>query len=445
VGERSSGTSRPRPHRERQAPVRLLADRRRVLVADGDPESRQALLRFLAWIGISEVTFASAGQDVLQLAGTVAPDLILLAAGPDSPENIDICRRLRASAAGTDVAIIMMATSRADQMRARCFQAGANDVVTKPVNPREFVARVSYHLERRAMMDELRGFRERVQRDLWMARTMQMALIPDTNRITATARAYGLDIAAHFDSCDEIGGDVWSLMEIDEHRLGVLIADFAGHGITAAINAFRLHTLLSQCPPQDLADPGAALTRINFDLWGLLPSGQYCTAFYGVLDRRSGTLAYAGAAHPSPFLGDSKGAITPLDAGGTLLGCFGDEVYRTHTVPLPADGFLFLYSDMLTEGRGADGTALAEEGLKALVVQAATGSGATGSGATGSGAPGSGATGSGAPGSTPLDAVLAGFTGRRHNVPCDDDLTAVWIAWGQRGNADTMTRERDPP
>jgi sigma-B regulation protein RsbU (phosphoserine phosphatase) len=382
---------------------------RRILIADSSPFSRKTLTRFLSWFGVTDVVFAKDGKEVLDRVSEVGANLILLDTNLGSLTGIETCRLLRATPTGRDLPILLQTTSHSDQTRARCFQAGASDVISKPVNPGELIARVGYHLERRAMIAELKRFRERIELDLAMARAMQLALIPKPEAVAAAARTRGLAIDSHFESCDEIGGDLWSLHEIDDHRLGILLADFSGHGITAAINAFRFEALVSRRTDAERADPGAMLTELNAELCDILPPGQYCTAFYGVLDSHRRTLTYASAAQPNPFLTGPGGRITTLDGSGVFLGCWPGERYDSRHQDLEPDGSLFLYSDVLTEAPDHQGAALAERGLEELVQAAAQRE-------------------------NPLETLLDRFAAPRRR-PYPDDLTALWIAWGKKSGA----------
>ena len=376
---------------------------RRVVIADASAFNRKTLARFLTWIGITDVVHAGDHEEVLGRLDELLPDLLLLDMDLGAIGGIETCLRLREHPRGRHLPVLLLTTTHSDQTRARCFQAGANDVITKPVNPGELIARIRYHLERRAMMRELTDFRERIERDLRLARSMQLGLIPDPDRVTVAGRERGFSIASYFESCDEIGGDFWSFYEIDDRRLGFLVADFSGHGIAAAINAFRFHTLVSRCPPEELADPGGMLTKLNRELCQILSIGQYCTAFYGVLDRGARSLRYAAGSQPSPLLGDHQGKVATIDGSGVFLGFMADEVYETRELALAPAGFLLLYSDALTETPDQRGEMLGEAGLTALVQDCA------------------GAA-------RPLETLLERFTAD-HPGGCNDDFTAVWIAW----------------
>ena len=376
----------------------------RILIADSSPFSRKTLTRFLSWFGVTDVVFAKDGRDVLDRVSEVGANLILLDTNLGSLTGIETCRLLRTLPAGRDVPIVLQTMSHSDQTRARCFQAGASDVISKPVNPGELIARLGYHLERRAMIAELKKFRQRIERDLEIARTMQLALIPKPDRVNQIAKQRGLTIHSRFESCDEIGGDFWSLHEIDENRIGILVADFSGHGIAAAINAFRFEALVSRRSKAEQANPGAMLTNLNSDLCEILQIGQYCTAFYGIIDCRSRILTYASAAQPNPFLGGENNIITTIDGSGVYLGCWRGEKYENRHLLLEDKGFLFLYSDVLTESSDHIGDFLKEDDLKLLIKNVSNDK-------------------------IPLNSLIEHFTASRRG-PYHDDLTAIWISWG---------------
>ena len=81
----------------------------------------------------------------------------------------------------------------------------------------------------------------------------------------------------------------------------ILMVDFSGHGINAALNTFRLHALLDS-EKEFGGDPASFLERLNMRLAPLLPPGQYATMFYGIMDLSRDLLVYASAATPSPLL-----------------------------------------------------------------------------------------------------------------------------------------------
>ncbi len=375
---------------------------RRVLIADDSAFNRKTLARFLQWAGITLVEFAQSGAEVLHKVEAFNPDLILLDTAMPHMDGIEVCKAMRADPRHRDLPILMQSTLNSDQLRTVCFQAGATDIISKPVNPGECIARVRHHLERGSLVTELRSFRERIERDLMQARNMQLALAPEKAAVERLGERQGLWIDSVFRTSDEIGGDFWTVFEIDDQRAAVFVADLSGHGITAAINAFRLHTLVSRLPKDELRDPARLLTHLNQRLNEILPVGQFATAFYGVIDRGADLLRFASAGAPNPIVSDG-GRYRPIDGTGMFLGAFSGAEFETVTLPFASGGALFLYSDGLTEARDAFGCMLREEGLINLIHNAVR-----------------------ADPRRPLDRMIATFT-EIYGEKLQDDLTAVWI------------------
>lgn len=250
--------------------------------------------------------------------------------------------------------------------------------------------------------DTLEAFRARVEEDLMAARKMQMELLPSSEAVVEVETRYGVAIDTHFETSSELGGDIWGLFPIDDHRFAVYVADFSGHGVTAALNTFRLHTVIENMV-HGRENPGGYLLALNRRLASLLPTGQYATMFYGVVDTSSDMLIYASAACPQPLLADGTTAdVTLADGSGLPLGVTTSATYETRMAPFPTDSLLFLYSDALIECGRETNRDLGRDGVVNLLRDALTRSG----------------------GEVDMKTILGPFFARVDR-PLSDDLTAV--------------------
>lgn len=210
------------------------------------------------------------------------------------------------------------------------------------------------------------GAADALQTELASARRMQMALLPPSDRIQAIAAHHGVDIAGVLEPSLVIGGDLWGAIDVGEGRVAVYTFDFSGHGFAAALNTFRLHTLIHD--HLELAHaPAEMLARLDFGLAPLLPRGQYATIFYGVIDLWQDSLLWAAAGTPPPLFLPHGGDPEPLENRGIPLGILPKCDRQQHMrVMLPGDS-LILYSDALTESPLPDGNLLGEDGVWHLV------------------------------------------------------------------------------
>lgn len=215
----------------------------------------------------------------------------------------------------------------------------------------------------RQLTEDLEAYGDRVSKELDMARQTQTVLLPDMSSMQEIRNVHAIHINSHFEPCSELGGDFWGLKNLDSKYTAILTVDFSGHGVNAALNTFRLHALLDSEKNND-DNPAMYLEHINKRLSPLLPSGQYATMFYGIIDRPRDLLIYAGAATPSPLV-FLPGLNEPMigTGQGFPLGMFDDSTYENHELPFPKGASLLLYSDAATEGKMKQGGRLEEEGL----------------------------------------------------------------------------------
>lgn len=379
----------------------LDLSRCRVLIVDDNAFNRKTLAMVISRAGVGEVDFAGDGEEGLRKVERFLPDLVLLDVEMPRMDGLEMCRRLRDIPQFAALPVLFQTILDSEEEQVRCFAAGGNDYITKPIRAGECVARVRQQLEKRILFNDLTAFRERLNGELRSARDMQMSLLPEPAIVAKLSARYGVDVRSHFETSSELGGDFWQLYPIDDRRFGVLIADFAGHGITAAINTFRLHTLIDRVDA-DRAKPADWLAALGAALKGVLPVGQFATAFYGVINLDEDALIYAGAGAPPPVLAVG-GEPTALDSTGLVLGVSRSGFYHERRAAFPPGARLFLYSDALTETPDQSGRALGLSAVPALVDLAQR-----------------------ADPSDPLAALLREFFVGRSR-PLRDDLTAVWI------------------
>ncbi|PWC32654.1 fused response regulator/phosphatase [Azospirillum sp. TSO35-2] len=382
----------------------------RVLIVDDNEFNRKSLALVIRRAGITDIAFAENGREGLAAVDRFHPDLVLLDVDMPVMNGWEMCEALRRNATHEQLPVLFQTALDSDEEQVRCFDAGGSDFISKPIKPGECVARVRHQLEKRKLFNDLANFRERVQRELSHARAMQHSLLPESRRLTEVANRYGLTLDAHFETSSELGGDFWGIYPLGDRRLGVLMVDFAGHGITAAINTFRLHTLIDRFPMQHVA-PSQWLAQLNSALKDVLPTGQFATAFFGILDMATDTLTFAAAGSPNPVLGTpvAGGAgggpdLRLLDSAGLVLGASRRAQYADQTFRLPRGGFLFLYSDALIECPGDELGPLGQDAVPDFVRDALA-----------------------LDRQRPLRPMMDRFYARTH-LPLRDDLTAVWIA-----------------
>jgi sigma-B regulation protein RsbU (phosphoserine phosphatase) len=356
------------PHATIAEPVKPSPELRdcSILIVDDLPLARDHIAAILKASGFWNIEFAGDGLAALELIPVFQPDLVLLDFKMPGLDGLDVCRLLRADPRTAELPILINTAMTDEASRSAVYKSGASDFLTKPVHRHELIARVCTQLRTQVTIRGLRHHVRQTQEDLEAARMMQLALLPSRHEQNRIVERTGIAIGSCFRPSATLGGDLWGICELDRSQLAVHVVDFAGHGVSAALNTFRLHALLGEFAAFHDA-PDRLLTQINERLATLLPVGQFATMLYGVLDLRSGHFRYAAAGTPTPLVWQSDGAVARLDGSGVPLGIAAGVEYELREAALPRDASLLVYSDGLTEGNRREHQPVGEEAVVAAI------------------------------------------------------------------------------
>lgn len=128
-----------------------------ILVVDDNPDMRRLLQRMAQSIGYP-VVVAADGEAALASAAQNPPLAVLLDVSMPGMDGLEVCRRLRAGAKTSTVPILLVTASADLQTRLEAFEAGADDFLPKPFEPRELAVRLRSHLELADTRRELAQF-----------------------------------------------------------------------------------------------------------------------------------------------------------------------------------------------------------------------------------------------------------------------------------------------
>jgi phosphoserine phosphatase RsbU/P len=194
--------------------------------------------------------------------------------------------------------------------------------------------------------------------DLSIASGIQQMLLPRD-----TVRFDGLEINARYTPAQKVGGDLYDVFPLSDHRLAVAVADVSGKGIAASLLMAICRTNLRQIAPRHTS-PAQALAELNRTLQADIESGLYVTMLYAVIDVAMNQVTFARAGHELPLLVRRNPANGLVDvryvaSEGMALGLVPDAMFTNAIVDcteaFAAGDALVLYTDGLTEAPNADG------------------------------------------------------------------------------------------
>jgi phosphoserine phosphatase RsbU/P len=209
-------------------------------------------------------------------------------------------------------------------------------------------AQVAIAIENARLYEEIARQERRLERDLALARELQMRLLPQT-----LPKLAHLELAAKFSPARAIGGDLYDFIPYSLSRLGIAIGDVSGKGAPAAIYAALVSGILRSHAP---IEPGPAemLSAVNLSLAERRIEAQFVSLIYAVWDDEHRTLSVANSGLPRPvYVHDGKNTV--IEATGLPLGLFDEAEYDEFRFKMkPGDMFVF-FSDGILDARDRKG------------------------------------------------------------------------------------------
>jgi sigma-B regulation protein RsbU (phosphoserine phosphatase) len=201
---------------------------------------------------------------------------------------------------------------------------------------------------------------QRMERDLEMARKVQLRLMP-----AHPPKLERAEIAAKFLAARSIGGDVYDFLDYGPGRTALAVGDVSGKAAPAALYAALVSGILRSLAPQHLS-PAVLLAALNDQLLERKLDAQYVTMLMGVWDDSNQTLqiANAGSVQPVFVSVDASGIeVKTIQAEGFPLGLFPDAEYEEFTLSTRPGDLIVFFSDGIVDAVNGEGEMFGDERL----------------------------------------------------------------------------------
>ncbi len=199
--------------------------------------------------------------------------------------------------------------------------------------------------------------RERMESELSIARDIQLGLLPIALDADVSRQA---DLCASMTAAKEVGGDLYDYFLLADGRLCIVIGDVSGKGVPAALFMAITRTVIRSAANQE-AEIGPLLQAINDRLSDHNPNLMFVTLFLGLLDLRDGTLDYANAGHPPPWLIVDGEVGLLAGRSGPACGIEPGWPYTAFSTRLPTGAMLLGYTDGITDAESPAGEHFGDE------------------------------------------------------------------------------------
>jgi phosphoserine phosphatase RsbU/P len=203
--------------------------------------------------------------------------------------------------------------------------------------------------------------KERMKREMELAREVQQSLLPETAVVHG-----GIQMHAHFRPASEVGGDYFDVFRLDGGRLLVSIGDVAGHGLSTGLVMAMVKAAIATLVRE--GHRGAALLeRLNGNLVEQTTRQRMATLALVEVDGQRQLIEVTSSGHPPALLLGPDGTVVEVELSSLPLGCRLPVEPATRTLPFPSGSVALLYTDGLVEATDATGNPFGYDGLRHAV------------------------------------------------------------------------------
>jgi sigma-B regulation protein RsbU (phosphoserine phosphatase) len=203
----------------------------------------------------------------------------------------------------------------------------------------------------------------RAQQEMQIAQQVQSRLLPQQAPSLKTLECAGRCVQTR-----AVGGDYYDFLDLGSGRLGLVLADIAGKGISGALLMANLQANLRSQYALALEDIPRLLRSVNHLFYKNTETSHYATTFFAVYDDETRRLRYVNCGHNPPILLRANGNVERLNATATVLGLFEEWDCNVVGCELAAGDVLVIYTDGISEAGESDDGETEEFGEERLLV-----------------------------------------------------------------------------
>jgi len=210
--------------------------------------------------------------------------------------------------------------------------------------------------------------RERLKRELEIAKRVQLSFLP-----RSTPNIPHLDVASICYPAEEVGGDYYDFIKIDDKKLGIAIGDVSGKGISAAFYMTLTKGFLRSLTRTPLS-PSQVLIEMNSLFFENVERNHFVSMIYGIFDVEKMELTFARAGHNPVINRKNDASLTQIIcpqglALGMDKGNIFNSVIEERNIPIKSGDIFVFYTDGFTEAMNEKNQEFGEQRLENLITQ----------------------------------------------------------------------------
>ena len=334
---------------------------KKALVVDDNKVNRHLLNALLKRNGY-EVVEAENGLEAVEQYTLHSPFMIFMDLMMPVMDGIEACKRIKKMCGQTSFVPIIFVTAVSDEDKlSECIESGGDDFIAKPVDLRVLTARIK-SMERLCLLyDDYFAMVGRIQRDQEIAKTVFNSVI----LADSTDSKY---IRTLLNPAETFSGDMFLSALSPAGELHVMLADFTGHGLGAAIGALPASDVFKAMIAKGFSGD-KVLNEINNKLKKILPTGMFMAVQYVIVRKEFDYASICICGMPDVFIRKDGVIKQTVSSGSFPLGVSSNVDFKAlfKKIPIVEGDSIILFTDGVTEAINPEGELFGQPRLETLL------------------------------------------------------------------------------
>ena len=331
-----------------------------IFLADADENSRSSISSMLISAG-HRVQAAISAQEAKEQLEKILPDVVLIDQALINSDDEMATALMSRQLVSQFVPVVLLTMDNSDEVIENCVSLDVDDFLAKPVS----FSALNFKLQsfqrmlgRHQILDE---YQRHTEDELATSEQIINSLVENGGQRIP-------ELASWTEAMGHFSGDSWFYKVFDNGRIYVLLCDFTGHGLPAAIGTVFVADLFRSMTNKSF-EAVDILNEINGKMNQILPTGRYCAAIMLDFDPSLMKLKVWNCGLPSALLtDDTHKVIKNIPSACVPLGVLsGDAKCEVIEVEVQQGESIIMFSDGITEAENANGEMYSDQRLLACI------------------------------------------------------------------------------
>ena len=340
-----------------------------ILIVDDDSTNRFVLQTMLQKSGHTVYT-ADDGYEAVEVYKAEQPEMVLMDVMMPGMDGYEATKIIKSMVVDDYVPIIFLTALSDEQALAKCIDSGGDDFLSKPYKKDLLAAKLQAHIRLKHLYDTAKKQRDALSEHNARVHSEQLLAQQVYKQMVHVGCLDQENIKSMMSSLALFNGDVLFGAQTPSGMLHIMLGDFTGHGLSAAIGAVPLANVFYTMTSKGfgIAD---IIGEMNRKLKALLPVGTFCAACIFELDQLGNTLRIWNGGIPGAYIcnSDNTKIVHVAESNHMPLGILDDKKFDNipDAIDISTGDLIYLCTDGITEARSPDGEMFGSRRLEAVL------------------------------------------------------------------------------